>query len=169
MKEVIKKRNKKIVFISVAIHFTTYQYEIGKRLAKEGYDIVYVTYSKECEQYLKKRNVVVYYMPYFFVLLKLSNITNPTNDKVKYIENHGLDIDKIIKGDADISKKSKNEAIEIMYDNVMFWEYFLDEEKPDMIIGTPERYVGMIPYYLCKGTETTYYYWKGGCLYLNQK
>jgi len=140
----------KICFISVAIHFLNYQFEIGERLRERGHEVFYVTYSKECANFLKSKLRNHYYVPDF----------KPNLDNLdKTLKKYGLDKDELLVGDIDVSHMKKEKAYDIMHRDFLFWEDILRCENPDMVIGSAERLAGLVPYYVCENSKTRYYFW----------
>jgi len=148
---------KKIVFINVAIHFATYQYAIGKKLEEKGVGISYVTYSKEAANFLKKRECDVSYIPDVVKNYKIKDSTENVLRKIE--EKYGVNADLILFGDYDHSFMRREKAFKSMIKNFMFWEDYLKNKKVDAIIGSTERFVGMIPYAVAKKHNTKYIIW----------
>lgn len=142
----------RVTFISVAIYFAKYQYEVGKRLEAKGDIVQYVTYSKEAAYFLKKQKCVVYYIP--------KCIHPPFYQDEEYIKkNYNVNCDTILLGDYDFSQMNKKKALQLMIGNFLFWDEYIKVNKPDIIIGSSERYVGMIPYYVSKKYNTQFMFW----------
>ena len=152
--------NKKIVFIGVAIHFAKYQYAIGKELEKKGVEVSYVTYSKEAEIFLKKLKADVAYIPDFSdkKILQKSVDSYLREFEIKYNTNSEL----ILFGDYEHSMMPRKKALKTMVKNFMFWEEYVEKHKPTMVIGSAERYPGMIPDVICKYHKIRYYWWTRG-------
>jgi len=148
---------KSMVFISVAIYFVKYQYLIGKKLEEKGVNVSYVTYSKEAANFLKKRGARVSYIPDAIKRYKLrAPIEKYLKDiEARYNTNTGL----ILFGDFDHSQMRRKKAFKAMVKNFMFWEDYFKRNKVDFVLGSAERFVGMIPDIVCKKNKIRYYMW----------
>jgi capsule polysaccharide modification protein KpsS len=157
MRTPINKMPKSMVFISVAIHFVRYQYLIGKKFEDMGVNVSYVTYSKEAANFLKKRKAKFSYIPDAVKRYKLrGNIEKYLGEiEKKYNTNTEL----ILFGDFDHSQMRREKAFRAMVRNFLFWENYLKHNKVDFVLGSAERFVGMIPDIVCKKKGIRYYFW----------
>lgn len=150
-------KNKSLVFINVAIHFARYQYAIGKKLEEKGVNVSYVTYSKEAEIFLKKRNANATYIP---DIIDKYVLKKPIEEYLKEIEEkYDVNTNLILFGDYDHSLMRREKAFESMIKNFMFWEDYLKNRKVDSLIGGAERFVGIIPYIVSKKYNAKYFCW----------
>lgn len=149
--------SKSIVFISVAIHFINYQYAIGKKLEEKGINVSYVTYSKEAANFLKKKGAKFNYIP---DEIDKYEIKKPIETYLEEIEEkYDTNTNLILFGDYDCSQFKKEKAFKIMVKNFMFWEEYLKKNKVDFVLGSSERFIGIIPNIVCKYNNVKYCFW----------
>jgi hypothetical protein len=148
---------KSIVFISAAIHFVKYQHLIAKKLKEKGVNVSYVTFSKEDEIFLKKRNELVDYIPSMIKRYKLVRSTQSYLDEIE--KKYNINTNLILFADYDHSKMKREKAMRLMIKHFMFWENYIKKKKANIIVGSSERFAGVIPYLVCKYHSTDYYFW----------
>lgn len=148
---------KTIVFTSVAIQFSRYQYLIGRQLQKKGIRVLHVTYSKEAANYLEKRKAKVFYLPDEFKKIRLCI---PVKDCIEFFEDKYRILAKdILFEDYDFSQKSKHKAYKAMAQHFAFWECLFSHHIVDMVIGSQERYIGRIADHVCKHYGIKFCWW----------
>lgn len=154
-----KSKGKHIVFTINAIQFARYSYPLGKRLEEQGNKVTYVTYSKECIQFFRKRKAnysdIIKGMKQF-TLDKPFLYYLDTFEKKYNIKSMNL----VFLGDRNHTWMPQKKAAESLIRHFLYWERFLKEKQVDFILGGTERFINEVPRIVSKRFKTKHLVWK---------
>ncbi len=152
-------KNIKIVFVINAMAFAKARLGLAKELAKHGIDSRFVSYSKECENYLKKKGVKVVNIIEQFEKMSLKKPV--TEYLAEYEKEYSVpSMNLLILGDVNYSWLGRERAKKDLVTHFMFWENYLEKNKLDFVIGGTERFVNEVPRAVCRGFKTQHLLWK---------
>lgn len=153
------KQTKKIVFDVNSIDFAKAREVLSKKLKEIGIECIFVSYSKECNNYLKKRGETVIDIIEHFKKIKLPR---DVEGLLEYYEKkyEVPSFNLTLLGDLNYTWLGRKKALEGLAKHLIFWENFLEKNKIDFIIGGTERFIHEVPRIVSKKFKTQYYVWK---------
>nr|MBA4405417.1 hypothetical protein [Nanoarchaeum sp.] len=145
-----------LVLIDTFIDVAKRNYAFGNELSKKGYNIIYLTYSKESERFLKSKKLKCIYLIDEF---KKHQIQKRRQEYLKHFEQkyNTLSPNLLISFDIDYKRLGQKKAEIGLIKHFLFWEDFLKNNQVDYIIGGIERFVSVVPYYVSKKFNVTYF------------
>lgn len=147
--------NLKITILTQDIERTRQWDAISDKLQKKGLKTNFVTYSRECYLFLKKKSKECIYVAGEIDKYKIKgDLKKRLMEIEKKYDIPSLEL--LLVGDLEHSRMRREKAYTTMLKNFYFWEDYLQKNKIDFIIGGVERFVNMIPQAVCKKHKTQF-------------
>jgi len=156
----INNNQRKILVFDVnAMAFAKARFALATKLKEIGIDSVFVSYSKECNKYLKERGAnVVDIIDYFDKIMLPKNIENLL---VEYEKKYDIpSINLMLVADINHTWLGRKIALESLAKHFIFWENFLEKNKVDFLVGGTERFIHEVPRRVSKKFDVPFYVWK---------
>jgi len=136
------KKPKGIIFISNSLKLAKAQVEFTNELEVRGYNVKNVTYSRKAQKFLKNQGKQVENILDKFETYKINNLQKELE---KYEDKYKTNMNLLLTADKNYSNKNRKFALEHLVKHFKFWEYYLKENKPDILFGGQERFINLVP------------------------
>src|SRR3989344_7947734 len=148
-----------LVFVINAMAFAKARLALAKELEKHNMHSKFVSYSKECENYLIENGAEVINIVEAFEKTELKKTV--TEYLVEFEKRYDVpSMNLIILGDVNYGWLGRERAKIDLVKHFIFWEKYLTKNKIDFVVGGTERFVNEVPRAVCRGFKTQHLQWK---------
>ncbi len=153
------KKRKILVFNINAMAFARGRLALSEKLKDIGIDCIFISYSKECKDYLERKGAKVVDIIEHFDRMKLPS--NVEELLMQYEDKYNIpSLNLTILGDVNYSWQGRKVAMNDLTKHFIFWEEFLSKNKVDFIVGGMERFINEVPRAVSKKFGVTHYFWR---------
>jgi capsule polysaccharide modification protein KpsS len=128
---------------------------ISDKLQKKGLKINFVTYSRECYLFLKKKSKKCIYTADEIDKYKIKG--NLKNRLIEIEKKYNIpSLELLLTGDLEHSMMKREKAYTILVKHFYFWEDYFRKNKIAFMVGGVERFVNMVPQAVCRKHKTQF-------------
>jgi len=155
----VSSEKKTLVFHTNATEFAVSRQALSEKLKNFGIDCIFISYSKECSNYLKSKEAKIVNIIDFFDKIKIKE--NVEKLLEKYEKKYDIpSINLMLLADINYTWQGRKKAMIDLVKHFMFWEDFLKNNKVNFIVGGMERFINLVPNYVSKKYNVQYYLWR---------
>ena len=148
-----------IVFVINAMPFAEARFMLSKELETHNIKSRFVSYSKECENYLKQNGAKVVNLIDEFD--KMDFKKSLTEYFIEFEKKYNVpSMNLLILGDVNYGWLGRERAKKDLVKHFIFWEKYLTKNKIDFVVGGTERFVNEVPRAVCRRFKTQHLLWK---------